>query len=290
MKLAVQNWILESKDEFAQMEMLAKAGFKHIDLDLNKYAGNNKYTQESHKQTKSYYTSLKKHCEQLGICIAMTHTIYPTYMDDNNRQEVLNSIEKCFIATNTLGAKYTVVHPMMPKKWEGEENRELRVKENIQFYNEITPLAKKYDIIICIENMFGTRDKKGNYRETACSRYEEMAQIINNVNEKEYFGFCYDSGHANLNYHENLTDMISVLGKDLKVLHLHDNDGKYDFHKMPGKGKINWDEVFAKLKEVEFDGIYDFEIAPIGFKGLFKAKKLSKAYNDLENLLNKYLS
>jgi sugar phosphate isomerase/epimerase len=50
-------------------------------------------------------------------------------------------------------------------------------------------------------------------------------------------GFCYDSGHANLN--KNF-DELKRFRDRLVVTHLHDNKGDTDAHQYPGYGTINW--------------------------------------------------
>lgn len=287
MEISIQNWIVCSKSEIKQVKMLANAGFKYLDWDFARFMGNSKSGNESNEKTIEYYENLRKVCDSSGVTVCMSHAIYPTY-SEKNQANVLKRIEKCFIASNLLGSRYMVVHPFMPKKWEGEQNRELRVSENIKFYNSLTSLSKKYDVTICIENMFGFPNTSG-YNETSCSRYEETLEIYNGITNKECFAFCYDSGHANMLYKDKQTDMINALGENIKTVHLHDNNGKIDFHRLPlNNGTINWDDTFLSLKNAGFDGVYNFEISPNELRGLNKKRKLAKIYEYLMEFVEKY--
>jgi sugar phosphate isomerase/epimerase len=75
---------------------------------------------------------------------------------------------------------------------------------------------------------------------------------------------CVDSGHT----HEAESfwvpppeEMIRILGKDVTILHLHDNNGHYDDHLLPGQGNINWPAVFESLEDIGYGGVYNFELA-----------------------------
>jgi sugar phosphate isomerase/epimerase len=57
-------------------------------------------------------------------------------------------------------------------------------------------------------------------------------------NGPEYLGLCYDSGHANL-APDGLAHLESLRDRLISV-HLHDNDGSADQHKLPFTGTIDW--------------------------------------------------
>ena len=56
-------------------------------------------------------------------------------------------------------------------------------------------------------------------------------------------------------------EMIRILGKDISILHLHDNSGHWDDHLLPGMGNINWPAVFEALEAIGYSGVYNFELA-----------------------------
>ena len=55
--------------------------------------------------------------------------------------------------------------------------------------------------------------------------------------------------------------MIRILGKDISILHLHDNSGHWDDHLVPGQGNINWPAVFDALDDIGYKGVYNFELS-----------------------------
>jgi sugar phosphate isomerase/epimerase len=60
-------------------------------------------------------------------------------------------------------------------------------------------------------------------------------------------GVCLDVGHAHID--GNLPAALAALAPRLRTAHLHDNHGERDAHLWPGEGTIDFDAVFARLKE-----------------------------------------
>ena len=96
---------------------------------------------------------------------------------------------------------------------------------------------------------------------------------IDRMNEKygaEVLGFCFDTGHANV-LGLDFEDFLTKLGHRLKVLHVHDNDGVRDLHQIPytftktreNKPSTDWDGFLEGLREIEFDGVINFEASPV---------------------------
>jgi sugar phosphate isomerase/epimerase len=55
----------------------------------------------------------------------------------------------------------------------------------------------------------------------------------------EYLGLCYDSGHANLHG----SDLLEKYPDRLISVHLHDNDGSGDQHRIPFTGTVDWERL-----------------------------------------------
>ena len=87
-----------------------------------------------------------------------------------------------------------------------------------------------------------------------------------------------DTGHTNKAYSAaaecgffvpNVAEAIRLFGKDLKVLHLNDNNGFSDQHTPPRAfgdyGGIDWQSVLEALSDVGYCGTYNFELALSGY-------------------------
>lgn len=63
--------------------------------------------------------------------------------------------------------------------------------------------------------------------------------------------FCLDVGHAYCFSATTLPDWWQALSPYLGELHLHDNDGTFDYHHPPGCGMVDWDFVGRSLAALE---------------------------------------
>ncbi len=95
--------------------------------------------------------------------------------------------------------------------------------------DELEPCAKSRGVRIAIEN------GEGNFADIRelCTAYGP-----------EYLGMCYDCGHGNMpprgaDRAVGL-DELEGLAHRLIALHLHDNDGSADQHRVPFTGTVDW--------------------------------------------------
>ena len=85
-----------------------------------------------------------------------------------------------------------------------------------------------------------------------------MTRLLNQAAGKECFGLCLDTGHMNIMRHEPRR-YISVVGKRIKALHIHDNAGNVDQHKAPYTGTIDWNAFCSAFKSIGYEGDLSFE-------------------------------
>lgn len=58
-------------------------------------------------------------------------------------------------------------------------------------------------------------------------------------------GFCFDSGHANI---EGTMSSVERHGGRLAALHLADNDGERDLHRLPFDGTVPWERAMRAIR------------------------------------------
>ncbi len=75
----------------------------------------------------------------------------------------------------------------------------------------------------------------------------DLSSLLEQVNHS-YVGAIYDTHHANIE-EKSHSYAIKKIAPYLKHVHISEND-----RGTPGKGLVNWDEVFRVLKELEYDG------------------------------------
>lgn len=80
-----------------------------------------------------------------------------------------------------------------------------------------------------------------------CNTMTQLKEILEGVNHPSV-GAIYDTHHANIE-EKSQKEAIKIISPFLRHVHITEND-----RGTPGKGQINWDEVFSTLKEVNYDG------------------------------------
>ena len=121
--------------------------------------------------------------------------------------------------------------------------------------DELLPVASRLGVVIAIENgWFPTNTP------------EKLLAILDHFRSPN-LGLCFDAGHANLMARDRgapdsnpvqawrrfgpVPYDEAVLDKMLPYVttcHLHDNNGLWDHHLLPGRGEIAWAPLVAKLK------------------------------------------
>lgn len=106
----------------------------------------------------------------------------------------------------------------------------------------LVELAEAKSINIALENL---------------RRPEYLQFVFSNI-QSNRLGFCYDSGHENC--FSNGADLLDRYANKLMALHLHDNDGTDDQHRIPGEGTIDWNTVASKIQSIGYDGAISLEV------------------------------
>ena len=100
----------------------------------------------------------------------------------------------------------------------------------------------------------------------------ELKKQFDSIDTKKKV-ICMDTGHTNKAHNVGADDgsevpgvveSIYMFGKDLKILHLNDNNGFTDQHLPPMvkmQGGVDWKGVFEALGAIGYDGYYNFELA-----------------------------
>ncbi|MEA4824028.1 MAG: sugar phosphate isomerase/epimerase family protein [Clostridiaceae bacterium] len=115
--------------------------------------------------------------------------------------------------------------------------------------DKVAAYLRDTNLTVCIENIFG-----GDHAESS-----GLLALMHDLGSPN-FGICLDTGHLNM-HGETQLDFIRACGKYLKALHLADNQGKEDQHMMPfGRGNVDFFSVVRGLREVGYDGLFNYEI------------------------------
>ena len=200
----------------------------------------------------------KSAVEAEGISVWQTHSPWRHPAQDftpEDRAERLNAFLKAVRGSGYLGAKYFVMHAIMPFGTNSPEHPELMRDMNAEFMGRLAEEAKEYGVQhICIENLpFPALPINHTYQ---CL---DFAKRMNKETNSDIFKVCLDTGHSNF-CGEKPADAVRLVGKEyLGALHVHDNNGLADQHARPGRGNIDWVDFSNALAEIGFEGSVNFE-------------------------------
>ena len=273
-KIGVQSMGTIDRNHLEESYSMVKdAGFHCIDFNFDEYLNCNKVRAGEiddflDRPIEKIWKDFKPHVKaaaKYGLTFEQMHAPFPLRQQgkDEVNEKMLRITENCMDICSRMGGKYIVVHPQT-LAYSSSKKEELTY--NINMFKQLIPLAKKFQLVICLENMF--MEYNGHLMEGICSDFNEAAALIDNLNVlagEELFGFCFDVGHANI-LGKNLYQGIVTMGRRIKILHIHDNDGISDLHTMPytfARGWNNlitdWDGFLRGLRDIEYQGVINFE-------------------------------
>ncbi len=251
MRVSTQTSVLSKMfgDEKA-IRILAGAGFDAIDYSM--FGSSKADSPVFGDDYENYARQLKHIAEECGVCFNQTHAPFPSLKanDEAYNQKIRPLIHRAIAVTSILGAKIVIVHPTAIP-----ENKK---EYNIEFFNSLIPFCKEYNVLVALENMFGSNQNNFQIIPNVCSTGKEFAEYIDALDPR-YFTACLDIGHAGL-VGETAENMVRTLGHDrLKALHVHDNNHLHDLHTLPFTQSLNWQAITAALKEIRYTGDFTFE-------------------------------
>ena len=228
----------------------AKAGYKV--LDMNFCEAMNPRSRMHDDDWRDYVRELKECAAGYGIVFRQSHLPYYDVFGDNtleHRDFMEEMIRRAIEGSAMLGVKWCVTHPAT--LW--GHGREDCLKANLDYYKPHVALAKKFGTGIALENDFGEKNGQRFY----CADVRELAELVDAFRDPAV-GACYDFGHAHLTGGTH-KEKLAVLGPRLKAVHVQDNDGKTDGHRMPGRGNDDWEDAMAGLAAAGYRGELTFE-------------------------------
>lgn len=100
----------------------------------------------------------------------------------------------------------------------------------------------------------------------------DSADILDLISADDRLMVCFDTNH--LLYEDNI-DFIQKVGSRIITLHVSDYDKINERHWLPGEGVIDWQEFLGALKEVNYNGVWLYEISLQCPKTIFRARDLT---------------
>ena len=183
----------------------------------------------------------KEKCDKLGIKVQSIHMPYKYQFTEEKFPWKYEMMCRSLIAAEILGAEWAVMH-MKPVEY-------------------MVPMLKKMYAETQVKNVGIAFEKSGN------KRAEDLVILHDAVEAAGIpVGYCLDVGHFHINkyYEYDVVEWIYKFGSRIKVLHMHDNFRTGDNHTIPFNGNMPWEKIMRALKDVGYEGNFNYEIAFYG--------------------------
>ncbi len=251
------NIYFERKDDdlIPVDEMLrqcAAAGFRYLDFGFAELSlVSKRFHSKEWRQEIQEYINL---AEELGLQFVQAHATIFDYCNvdkeyDREEELFLKSIQ----GAGMMGASWLVVHPSSYLV-DGRIHPDTHQK-NVDFLRKYADIAAKEGIGLAVENMWG-RTKAGE--KPYCLDPVELLGLIEDVN-CENVKICWDVEHGSI---EKLDQRkaLHMLGEHIVATHISDEAGEESIHILPYLGHADWDEILGALSEINYRGVFNFEI------------------------------
>ena len=252
---------------------LKQLGFEGIDMS---FAYEYEYPQSRFNTIGlEWAKKVREVSDRLDLPIYYSHAPY----DASLRSDL---VEKTLQCCQIIGVKYTVVHPIF---WREDhtiiESVDEFIETNANGIRATLELYEKYNVKALSENLLWGASIKA----------ENIDALVKEVNSP-YFGWCYDTGHANA-FREDHHALIG-LEHVPDAFHIQDNNGDLrDDHMIPFDGTIDWYEFMRIVKAIGYKNDFTLEAhhqslelpddqrAPLLSELMSRSKKLVDFYHSL---------
>jgi deoxyribonuclease-4 len=182
--------------------------------------------------------------KKTGISPVVGHNAYLINLASPKKDVYDLSMEAMLVElerAELLGLPYLVMHPGAHL----ESGEKEGIKQIARSVDKLHQKTKGFKVKMCLETTAGQGSTIG-------SRFEQLAEIIDRVEESERLGVCYDTCHTfaagydirtKKTYEETFKLFAQHIGvQKLKLIHLNDSlkdlGSRVDRHQHIGKGKI----------------------------------------------------
>jgi sugar phosphate isomerase/epimerase len=275
MKIGYHTWSFASLPLDKALKHIREAGFKEVEITADKrHLDPRIYPRQKLPQLRSLLRSLCLHPNSVHAPIGGAD-LSVSNLEERKRAVglLVHTLEYC----RAIDCPIAVVHPNHSDSL--SLGAEAMKGNSLEALKGIVAEAEDLDVKIALENMIEKDAPRFG------SRIADLMEMIGHIGSS-HLGICIDVGHTNLmpKPYVSIEQEITRAGDRLLTLHIHDNDGKMDWHLPPGDGNIDWRQVAGGLREVNYRGVFMIEVQERGDHDELARSSLQKT----RDILNAY--
>ena len=219
---------------------------------FGKYSENGIYGMEISMRRAEYdeldFDEVRRLADKYGVKLWSLHLPFTRldYLDisrDELAKDTVAYHTELIKKASAVGIERFILHPSgEPIASEDRAHRMQTAKASIA---RLASVASSCGAVIAVEDL--PRTCLGN-----CS-----AEILELISVDPSVCVCFDTNHL---LFEDPAEFIRNVGDKIVTLHVSDYDFVDERHWLPGEGDIDWKKVFQALKDVDYKGIWLYEL------------------------------
>jgi protein FrlC len=248
MRISISSFVYYNHSLEDAVKRVSKIGYQGIEI----WGGR----QHAYRNdlTGNEISELRRLMERSGIEISAfipAQFRYPTCLCSPNqsiREDSVAYIKDSIGTALKLGCNKVSICPGHTLHGQGYDNGMAQLTASVR---ELHEFSLKKDVVIFIEPAH-------RFESDLILTVEDGVDFISKL-QLENLGIVMDTGHCFMNG-ESLVDCISLLRAVPYHIHLDDNDGLSDQHKIPGEGELDLLPFLKALKKSNYDGFLTVEL------------------------------
>lgn len=240
------------QDPLENLTCLKQAGYDCVDLGLFLNTDHPLFSLSS-REFDEYCKTEAVRVTDAGLQISQTHGPWrfpPQDFTEEDRAERFEKMSRSLHGTSVMGCPYMVIHPIMPYGAAGGDDVPRFFEINFDFFRRLCRAAEEENVVICLENM--------PFPALPMTTPGQILDFVKAI-DSPWLRICLDTGHS-LVCGVQPCEAARITGsKYLKTLHVHDNDGKGDWHHLPGDGIADWPAFAGALRDIGYEGVFSLE-------------------------------
>lgn len=219
-------------------EMYQKAGIKLMEVSPK----DDEYEEVN-------YPEIQRLADKYGVKLWSYHLPFWPFTDiDISNKELCRStfvyLTELIKKASDIGIDKFVIHSS-GEPIEDPEERQERMKCAKESLAQLAETAKKLNSTIAVEDL--PRSCLG----------KNSDEILELISVHDDLRVCFDTNHLLC---ENPADFVRHVGKKIITTHVSDCDFINERHWLPGEGKIDWQELLQAFKDINYEGVWLYEI------------------------------